>query len=60
MTGVYIVAFFLSVYIKKYNNRVRGKEKSNVKVSTFTLLALSQIHSRKKTNNVFLGSLMKG
>ena len=39
--GVYTEPFFeLSVYIKRYKNRVRGKEKSNKKVSTSTLFSL--------------------
>jgi hypothetical protein len=46
--GVYTELFFeLSEYIKRYENRVRGKEKSNKKVSTSTLFSLS-----KKKGNI--------
>ena len=41
---VYIVANFeVSVHIKKYQNKGRGKEKSNKKVSTFTIFSLLKI-----------------
>jgi hypothetical protein len=44
VAGVYTVPFFeISVYIKRYKNRGRGKEKSNLNVSTFTLLAQNNI-----------------
>ena len=41
IAGMYIVSIFeVSVYIKKYQNKGRGKEKLNKKVSTFTLFSL--------------------
>ena len=50
MAGVYIVPFFeLSVYIKKYKNRVRGKEKSNLKANLKTnLFTLFPLKTRSK------------
>ena len=40
--------FLLSVYINKYKNRVRGKETTNKKVSTFTLFSQNKIQIKQK------------
>ena len=49
--GVYTELFFeVSVYIKRYENKGRGKEKSNKKVSTSTLFSL---YITKYHKNIF-------
>ena len=58
MPGVYIIVafFFLSVYINKYKNRGRGKENSNLNVSTFTLFAHIYMSPLSKTLTLVCGN----